>query len=49
MGGFEMRGRDGTAEAGSVGVLTWADGRGEFEYLDPAWLVTVTRFNWRWR
>ena len=49
MGGFEMRGRDGTAEPGSVGVLTWADGRGEFDYLDAAWLASVTRHNWRWR
>jgi hypothetical protein len=41
---LELRSR---AEEGSVGVLTWADGAGEFGYLDPAWLRTVTRHNWR--
>jgi hypothetical protein len=49
MAGFEMRGRGQTTEVGSVGVLRWADGRGEFEHLDPAWLRTFTRSNWRWR
>lgn len=49
LAGFELRGRDGTAEPGSVGVLRWADGRGEFDYLDPAWRASFTRHNWRWR
>ncbi len=49
MAGFEMRGRGQTTEVGSVGVLRWADGRGEFEHLDPAFLRTFTRSNWRWR
>lgn len=49
LGGFELRERSGTAEFGSVGALTWADGRGEFDYLDPAWLNTFSRHNWRWR
>ena len=49
LGGFELRGRGQTAEAGSVGVLRWADGAGEFEYLDPDWLKTFTRGNWKWR
>jgi hypothetical protein len=49
MAGFELRSRGNTAEAGSVGVLWWADGDGEFEYLDPDWLTTFTRHNWRWR
>lgn len=40
---------DSRAEEGSVGMLTWADGKGEFVYLDPAWLRTVTRHNWRHR
>jgi hypothetical protein len=44
-----MRGRDGTAEEGSVGVLTWADGAGSFDYLDAAWLRSVTRHNWMHR
>lgn len=49
MAGFEMRGRGQTTEAGSVGVLRWQDGRGEFEHLDPAWLRSFTRSNWKWR
>jgi hypothetical protein len=37
------------AEEGSVGVLTWDGGAGDFAYLDPAWLRTVTRHNWKHR
>ncbi len=44
--GLELRSR---AEEGSVGVLTWDGGAGEFAYLDPAWLRTVTRHNWKHR
>jgi hypothetical protein len=40
---------DSRAEEGSVGVLTWDDGTGDFSYLDPAWLRTVTRHNWKHR
>jgi hypothetical protein len=40
---------DSRAEEGSVGVLTWDSGAGDFAYLDPAWLRTVTRHNWRHR
>ncbi len=43
---LELRSR---AEEGSVGVLTWDGGAGEFVHLDPAWLCTVTRHNWRHR
>jgi hypothetical protein len=43
---FELRSR---AEEGSVGVLTWSGDSGEFAYLDPAWLRTVTRHNWKHR
>jgi hypothetical protein len=39
---------DSRAEEGSVGVLTW-DGAGDFAYLDPDWLRTVTRHNWKHR
>ena len=45
LGHLELRSR---AEEGSVGVLTW-DGGGDFAYLDPAWLRTVTRHNWKHR
>ena len=49
LAGMEMR-RNGTkAEAGSVGLLTWEDGEGKFEYLDDAWLGSFTRHNWRHR
>jgi hypothetical protein len=40
---------DSRAEEGSVGVLTWDGSAGNFAYLDPAWLHTVTRSNWRHR
>jgi hypothetical protein len=40
---------DSRAEEGSVGVLTWDGGAGDFAYLDPAWLRTVTRHNWKYR
>jgi hypothetical protein len=40
---------DSRAEEGSVGVLTWDGGAGKFDYLDPAWLRTVTRHNWKHR
>jgi Calcineurin-like phosphoesterase len=40
---------DSRAEEGSVGVLTWDGSAGDFAYLDPAWLRTVTRHNWRHR
>jgi hypothetical protein len=47
MAGFEMR-RDGScAEAGSVGLLTWEDRSGAFEYVDGSWLRGFTRHNWR--
>jgi hypothetical protein len=42
---------DSRAEEGSVGVLTWDGGAGaaQFTYLDPDWLRTVTRHNWKHR
>jgi Calcineurin-like phosphoesterase len=43
---MELRSR---AEEGSVGVLTWSSGTGDFAYLDPAWLHTVSRSNWKHR
>jgi hypothetical protein len=43
---LELRSR---AEEGSVGVLTWDGSAGDFSYLDPAWLRTVTRHNWKHR
>ncbi len=45
-----MRAATGSrAEDRSVGVLTWDGGGGEFAYLDPEWLRTVTRHNWKHR
>lgn len=40
---------DSRAEEGSVGVLTWDGAASIFAYLDPAWLHTVTRHNWKHR
>ncbi len=47
MAGFEMRRGGASAEEGSVGLLTWENGAGTFEYLDAAWLRGFTRYNWR--
>jgi hypothetical protein len=47
--GLEFRERGGCAEAASVGVLRWPEPGGRFEYVDPAWLRTFTRHNWRHR
>jgi hypothetical protein len=44
--GLEMRGPDGTAEPGSVGVLRWDENDGVFEYLAREWLRSFTRHNW---
>lgn len=49
LGGFQLGGRDGHAEFGSVGALIWEDDAGEFTFLDPDWLRTFTRPNWKWR
>jgi hypothetical protein len=43
---LELRSR---AEEGSVGVLTWDGSAGDFAYLEPGWLRTVTRHNWKHR
>jgi hypothetical protein len=40
---------DSRAEEGSVGVLTWDGVTGDFAYLAPDWLRTVTRHNWKHR
>ncbi len=45
MNGLELRAQGGRAETGSVGVLRWQDGRGEFRYLEDSWLRTFTRHN----
>ena len=46
LGHLELRSR---AEEGSVGVLSWDGVAGDFAYLDPDWLRTVTRHNWKHR
>jgi hypothetical protein len=47
LAGFEMRRGGSCAEEGSVGLLTWGEGDGTFEYLDGTWLRGFTRHNWR--
>jgi hypothetical protein len=49
LSGFELRGKGGTAEEGSVGLLRFAREAMTFEYLDLGWLRTFTRHNWRSR
>jgi hypothetical protein len=46
LGGFELRQH---AEPGSVGLLRWRRGAGDFRYLDPAWLRTFARHGWEHR
>jgi hypothetical protein len=49
MGGFELHGRDGSAEPGSVGVLrVEGDGGKAFEYVDPNFLRRFSRHNWKY-
>jgi Icc-related predicted phosphoesterase len=47
--GVEFRGKRGSAEERSVGVLRVGEAGASFEYVDPAWLRTVTRDNWQTR
>ncbi len=49
LNGLELQGRGGCAEEGSVGLLKWNGKEGSFEYLDPEWLKTFTRQNWKHR
>ena len=49
LSGMELSGRDGHAEAGSVGALSWNGTAGQFEYLGEDWLRTFTRHNWKYR
>jgi hypothetical protein len=49
LAGLELRGFQGGAEEGSVGMLRWESGQGEFAYLPDDWLRTFTRHNWRHR
>jgi hypothetical protein len=44
--GLEFRGPGGSAEDRSVGGLRWRGERGQFEYLDPRWLRSITPDNW---
>jgi hypothetical protein len=49
LAGLEFRGKGGSAEDRCAGVLRWGEGGGEFEYVDPKWLRTITRHNWTTR
>ncbi len=49
MAGFELRTRDGTPEAGSVGVLERMNGDWRFDYLPRHWTKTFSRHNWKYR
>lgn len=49
LAGMERRQSGHHAEEGSVGVLRWDRASGSFAYVDPAWLRSFTRHNWRYR
>ena len=44
--GFELNGRDGSAEPRSVGLLQWQE-EPTFEFLPERWLREFTRSNWK--
>ncbi|WP_422930014.1 metallophosphoesterase family protein [Singulisphaera sp. PoT] len=48
LAGLELKRAGASAEAGSVGLLTWQDGAGTFDFLDESWLRGFTRYNWRY-
>jgi hypothetical protein len=49
MSGFELGGKDGLPEFGSVGILTWDGEEGEFNFVDESFLNTFSRYNWKYR
>lgn len=49
LAGLELLEGSGCAESGSVGVIKWTENQCEFEYVDPRWLASFTRHNWKWR
>jgi hypothetical protein len=49
LAGMELRQSGQYAEEGSVGILRWGGEAGSFAYVDPAWLRSFTRHNWRYR
>lgn len=49
VGDLALHGPGGTAEEGSVGLLRFDAGVGNFDYLDPAWLRSFSRYNWVYR
>lgn len=48
LSGFELHGRDGTAEPGSVGLLTTNGDEKQFEYVSPDFLKRFSRYNWKY-
>lgn len=49
LAGMEFHGSGHSADPRSVGVLKWNEPTVEFEYVDPKWLATITRQNWKCR
>jgi Icc-related predicted phosphoesterase len=49
LGGLEFRGKSGCAEERSVGLLRMNLAGATFEYVEPAWLRSITRHNWQTR
>jgi hypothetical protein len=49
LGDLRLQHNGGCAEEGSVGALTWEQGKGVFAYLDARWLRGFTRHNWQTR
>ncbi len=47
LAGLELRECGHHAEEGCVGILRWDGATGSFEYVDPPWLSTFSRYNSR--
>jgi hypothetical protein len=47
MSGFELHGRDGTADPGSVGLLQISEQGNSFEFIENDFLKRFSRYNWK--
>lgn len=45
--GLELRRHSLFAEEGSIGVLRWSEGKGQFEFVDDRWLLKFPRTTWQ--
>jgi hypothetical protein len=46
MAGMELRRRNLYPEEGCMGILRWSNNQGQFDYVDPNWLMGFQRNEW---